>query len=132
MKKRIFDPSSRDIQIVGELDLEKVKSLVGVQFPEATVYIYPGAIKHIKKKHADIFETHYFFIPEIIVAPDYIGKNPKEPASIELYKRLNPTLLVAVKLSPKGYLHLSSFYDLDNAEHKIQKRLRTGRIVPYK
>ncbi|WEG15064.1 hypothetical protein PU629_00335 [Pullulanibacillus sp. KACC 23026] len=70
-------------------------------------------------------------MPNIISNPDYVGQNPKEPSSIELYKFLTDHLLVAIKLDPSGYLYLSSFYDLHNGSDKIKKRLRTGRIVPF-
>jgi len=126
-----FDENSVDPLLVGELDIIKIQSLIGVNFTVSEVYIYPGAIKHIKKKHPGIWEQYGHSIPLILREPDYIGKNPKEPNSIELYKQLGDHLLLAIKLDPTGYLFVSSLYDLKNAPAKIQKRLASKRIVPY-
>lgn len=66
-------------------------------------------------------------IPEIIIAPDYIGVNPGEPDSIELVKRYSDNIQIAIKLdAAKGYLYVASLYDIP--EHKIQKRLYSGRL----
>lgn len=119
-------------QLVGILDLEKINSLLGLSFLVPEVYIYTGAIKHIKKRHPGIWEKYGQDIPDIIAHPDYIGVNPSVADSIELYKYVNDHLLLAIKLDPTGYLYVSSFYDLNNAHHKIKKRLKSKRIVAYK
>ena len=126
-----FNENSVDPLFVGELDIIKIQSLIGINFPVSEVYIYPGAIKHIKRKHPGIWEQYGHSIPIILGQPDYIGKNSKEPNSIELYKQLGENLLLAIKLDPTGYLFVSSLYDLKNAPAKISKRLASGRIVPY-
>ncbi|PAD72875.1 hypothetical protein [Paenibacillus campinasensis] len=123
---------SKEIQTVGKLDIEAIDKLTGIRFPESEVKMYPGAIKHILKKHPGILEKHGHLIPNMISNPDYIGQNPKVPDSIELIKVINPHLLLAIKLDPTGYLFLSSFYELDNGEVKVSKRLGSGRLVPYK
>ncbi|MGG1673977.1 hypothetical protein ACIFOE_25790 [Paenibacillus sp. NRS-1783] len=119
-------------QIVGKLQVEAIKRLTGVELPVAEVYMYPGAIKHVKRKHPGIIEQYGHLIPDMISNPDYVGQNPKEPNSIELVKAINVHLLLAIKLDPSGYLYLSSFYDLDNAAAKLQKRLESKRWVPFK
>lgn len=124
--------NSKDPQLIGELDTQKIHQLIQVQLPVQKVYIYPGAIKHIKKNHPGIWEQYGHLLPDIIADPDYIGKNPKEPNSIEMYKQINDHLLLAIKLDPSGYLFVSSLYDLNNGHIKIQKRLASGRIVTYK
>ncbi|HIW31194.1 MAG TPA: hypothetical protein IAA29_00255 [Candidatus Paenibacillus intestinavium] len=125
------DPNSSQIQTVGKLDTAAIKRLIGIDLPVSEVYMYPGVIKHIKKKHKEIFEAYHHLIPEIISNPDYIGKNPTEPNSVELIKQVTATLLLAIKLDPSGYLYLSSLYDLNNAPVKIAKRLNSGRLVKY-
>lgn len=127
-----FDENSSDPLLVGQIDIEKVKKLTGIVFKEQKVFIYPGAVKHIKKKHSLVWDQHKQELPSLLSSPDYIGKNPKVPNSIELYKLVGDHLLLAIKLDPSGYLFVSSFYDLDNAEYKIKKRLASGRIQPYK
>jgi hypothetical protein len=129
--KYTVDPGATTAQLVGKMDTATINSLLGISLPDVEVYMYPGVIKHIKRKHRGIFETFHHLIPDILLNPDYVGKNPKEPHSVELYKRLSPDLLLAIKLDPSGYLYLSSMYDLNNGETKINKRLASGRVVPY-
>lgn len=96
------------------------------------VQIYPGAIKHIKKRHPGIYEKYSSNLKDIIENPDYVGQNPKEPNSVELIKIINNYILVAIKLDPSGYLFLFSMYDMNNGPVKIQKRLNNGRLIPFK
>jgi hypothetical protein len=126
-----FDENSIDPLLIGEVNIAKIQSLVGIVFPVSEVYIYPGAIKHIKREHAGIWELYGHLLPSIVQEPDYIGKNPKVPNSIELYKQLGDHMLLAIKLDPTGYLFVSSLYELNNAIVKIKKRLASGRIVAY-
>ena len=130
-KQYTVDPNATSIQVVGKIDTTKINRLLGLNLPDVEVFMYPGAIKHVKKNHPGIFENFHQFIPDILSNPDYVGNNPKEPNSVELYKRVSMDLLLAVKLDPTGYLYLSSMYDLHNANHKIQKRLKSGRIVAF-
>ena len=78
-----------------------------------------------------MMEQYGHFISEIISNPDYVGKNPSEPGSIELIKYVSPYLLLAVKLDPSGYVFISSFYELNNGPVKVQKRLANGRLKPF-
>lgn len=118
-------------QLVGQLDIDKIHNLTGVLLSKNGVYIYPGAIKHIKRRHPGVFEKYGDLIPDIITTPDYVGKNPSEPNSVELYKIVEDHLLLAIKCDPKGYTYVSSLYSLNNGPYKIQKRLKSGRIIPY-
>jgi hypothetical protein len=118
-------------QNVGELNIEAIKRLTGIELPSAQVWMYPGLVKHVKKRHPGIMEQYGHFISEIISNPDYVGKNPSEPGSIELIKYVSPYLLLAVKLDPSGYVFISSFYELNNGPVKVQKRLANGRLKPF-
>lgn len=126
-----FDENSTKALSIGHIDVVKVKKLTGIDLGVSEVFIYPGAIKHIKREHPGIWDNYKHTLPTILTSPDYIGKNPKVPDSIELYKQVGDTLLLAIKLDPTGYLFVSSFYDLNNANVKIAKRLKSGRIVPF-
>ena len=126
-----FDENLPEPLLVGQIDTEKVKKLTGVYFQVQDVFIYPGAVKHINRNHPHIWNQYKFELPNILSNPDYIGKNLKVPKSIELYKFVGDQLLLAIKLDPSGYLFVSTFYDLDNVEHKIKKRLKSGRIQAY-
>lgn len=126
------DPNATDRQIVGMLDIAKINSILGTSFTNSgEVWMYPGLKKHVMKEHAGIFEAYHQYLPSIIASPDYIGQNPSVPNSVELVKRISDTILLAIKLDPTGYLFVSSFYDLKNAQVKIQKRLNSGRLKPY-
>lgn len=125
------DINSREIQTVGKLDVEHIKKLTGIDFPVSDVLMYPGVIKHINKGHSGLLEKYGHLIPSMISNPDYVGKNPSVPDSIELIKVVDSHLLLAIKLDPSGYLFLSTFYELDNGAVKVQKRLNSGRIVPF-
>ncbi|EEM56360.1 MULTISPECIES: PBECR2 nuclease fold domain-containing protein [Bacillus cereus group] len=95
------------------------------------VKMYPGAIKHIQRKHPGIYERYSGNIKDIIENPDYVGNNPKEPNSVELIKVIDEHILIAIKLDPSGYLFLSSMYDMNNGPVKVEKRLKSGRLQPY-
>lgn len=131
MPNYTVDINATTTQLVGEIDTAAVKNLTGVEFPDAKVYIYPGAIKHIKKEHPGIIEQYGHLIPDMISSPDYIGQNPTEPNSVELVKTITPHLLLAIKLDPSGYLFVSTFFDLKNGPAKVKKRLASGRLKLY-
>jgi len=126
-----FDINATTTQVVGELNIEAIKRLTGVDFPVAQVQMYPGAIKHVKRRHPGIIEQYGHLIPDMIANPDYVGQNPSEPDSVELIKFVSPHMLLAIQLDPSGYLFVSSFYDLKNGPAKVQKRLTSGRLKPY-
>lgn len=131
MADYIIDINATAIQVVGQLNTTAIKILTGIEFQIAEVYMYPGAIKHVKKWHSGIIEQYGHLIPEIITNPDYVGQNPTKPNSVELVKAITPHLLLAIQLDPSGYLFIASFYDLNNGPYKLQNRLSSGRWVPY-
>ncbi|WP_139492564.1 PBECR2 nuclease fold domain-containing protein [Brevibacillus dissolubilis] len=123
---------STERQIIGILDIAKINQILGIDYQMSPhVWMYPGLKKHVQKRHPGIWELYHQHIPDIIQNPDYIGQNPKEPNSIELVKQISDSILLAIKIDPSGYLFISTFYDLKNAENKVQKRLRSGRLKPY-
>ncbi len=116
------------LQIVGEY-IEKFNSLTGQHIPCGDIYQSNGLSKHILKRHpARIGDID--LIPTIIAEPDYIGKNPKEPQSIELVKCLEDDLMVCVKLDVKhNYLYVASFFEISEA--KLANRITSGRLVKF-
>ena len=127
-----IDIDSTVVQKVGTLDIDAVKQLTGVEFPVADVYMYPGAIKHVKRRHPGVMETYGHLIPGMISNPDYIGCNPKIPDSVELIKVVSEHILLSIQLDPSSYVFVSSFYRLDNGIAKVHRRLASGRIVLYR
>lgn len=93
------------------------------------IYLNPGAEKHIKTKHPKVYNNHFNSIKYIIQRPDYLGLNPNIKDGIELvrdYKK--DAALISIAINKNGYLYLSSMYIIGN--HKIQKRLKSGRLIP--
>jgi hypothetical protein len=121
--------NSNEPQLIGILDIEKIQMLTGILLPVREVYIYPGAIRHIKKRHPGVWEKYGHTLSSVIQNPDYVGS--KEDNSVELYKQIGEHILLAIKLDPSGYLFISTLFEIQNATIKIKKRLSSGRIVPY-
>lgn len=68
-------------------------------------------------------------IQEIIEHPDYVGKNPSEPDSIELVKVYSNNIQIGIKLdSSNGYLYVATLFDIKQS--KIERRLYSGRLKP--
>lgn len=126
-----IDINANKNQIVGQLNIVAIKALTLVEFPTAEVWMYSGAIRHVKKYHPGIMERYGHLISDIIASPDFVGKNPSNPGSIEMVKFVDQHVLLAIDLDPSGYLYVSSFYDLNNGPEKLKKRLASGRWVPY-
>lgn len=107
-----FDLHATHVQTVGKLDLTVIKDLLNIEFPNDEVLVYPGMIKHANRRHPGDLDNYGHLIPEMIANPDYIGKNPSENNSIELYKVVEDHLILAIKLDPSGYIYLSTFFVL--------------------
>ena len=108
---------------------EQFNILLAASLPCGPIYKSDGFAAHIKKRHPG-YEAYIDRIPEIIAFPDFIGRNPKEPDSIELIKVFSENIQIAVKLDQKrGYLYVASLYDVKRS--KVERRLAGGRLVKY-
>ncbi|PAF18629.1 hypothetical protein [Terribacillus saccharophilus] len=72
----MVNPNGTKTQTAGKLP-EKVINRYNLKCSSNDVLIFPGAIKHIKKNHEQIFLQHCHHIPSMISNPDYVGQNPK-------------------------------------------------------
>lgn len=127
----ILDINSTKTQLVGVIP-ECIINHYSIKCVSFEVYMPPGVIKHLKKQgHWDDFMTYHQDIPKMIANPDYVGQNPREPNTVEIYKVLNDRVILPIKLNTSSGLFMSSFYILNNGEDKIEKRLRSGRIHPF-
>lgn len=116
--------------IVGVLQ-EKVNSILNITLPTDNIYMAPGLIKHVKKKHNDCLK-YLDDITDIITNPDYIGVNPSEPNSVEVVKIYDEIILVSVNLSmgtEQQYLFVSSLYHISDG--KLQNRINNGRLKKF-
>lgn len=115
---------------------EDIASLVNFKYP-GDVYIAPGAIKHIKKRHErghdslskNVIDNILPTIEYIISDPDYVGSHPnKIGTSIEFVKKLDENILVAVDADlNSNYIYVASLYPI--SESKLNNRVSSGRLV---
>ena len=109
--------------------LSEFNLILNISLPCDTIYISSGLEIHISKRHPDCL-PYLDKISDIISHPDFIGNNPQEPNSIELIKRYNDNIMIAVKLdTDKNYLFVASLFDI--SEGKLQRRLNSGRIKAF-
>lgn len=109
---------------------KKFNDILNIELPCKEIYQSTGLVTHVERRHLSCIK-YMESISEIIDYPDYIGLNPKEPNSIELIKRYDENILVAIKLDIQDeYLYVASVYDIK--EGKIQRRLHSGRLKEFK
>lgn len=109
----------------------KFNEILGVDIKDLEIYRSKGLPSHmVKRKHFKCLK-YIDYIPDIILAPDYIGVNPNEQgASIELIKRYADNVMIGIKLDTDGeYLYVSTMHDVQ--ESKISRRLHSGRIKVF-
>ncbi len=104
--------------------------LLDINLPCGTIYQSAGLQKHILNRHPDCLK-YLDSISQIIEQPDYIGRNPHEPDSIELVKKFDSHILVGIKLDfSNHYLYVASLYKIN--DNKVNRRLHSGRLKPLK
>ena len=102
-------------EIVG-IYTEKFNAATGQHLPCGPIYQSTGLIAHVKKRHpSDVDKLRY--IPEIISNPDFIGKNPKEPSSIELVKILD---------ARNNYFYVATLFEITTG--KLESMIKSGRL----
>lgn len=128
MKKHIVLEENKYVtQIAGILG-EEVAEKLDLEGKQKEILIYPGAIKHIKKRHPHAFKCYFRKMPEILGDPDYIGMSGQNPARIEIVKRYKDSILVALKYNENNQLFVSSMYIIE--DNRIEKRMSYGRLMP--
>lgn len=109
----------------------KINNILGISIGDLEIYRSKGLPSHmIKRKHFKYLK-YIDYMPDIILAPDYVGVNPNEhDSSIEFIKRYADNVLVGVKLdADENYLYVSTMHDVQ--ESKISRRLYSGRIKEF-
>ena len=118
-----------NLQPVGQYS-QQFNDLTGQSLPCGTVYQSPGLRTHILKHHPSRLNDMPL-ISSIIQSPDYIGHNPSHPDSIELVKVFQDNLMLCIKLDQQNQrLYVATFFEITTS--KLQSRLNTGRLVPFK
>lgn len=110
---------------VGEY-IELFNEITGQSLPCGTIYQSHGLTIHIKNHHPA--EMHLIeLVPDVIREPDYIGKHPSEPNSVELVKKISGNVMVCIKLDAQNdYLFVASVFEISDA--KLRNRLYSGRL----
>lgn len=110
---------------VGEYTGE-YNNLLNINLPCLPIYASDGLIKHIQARHSNCI-GYISQIPDIISNPDYVGKNPTEPNSIELVKVYGDNIQIGIKLDvSNNYLYVATLFDV--RQSKINRRLHSGRL----
>lgn len=112
-------------EIVGTYT-EKFNAATGQHLPCGPIYQSTGLIAHVKKRHpSDVDKLRY--IPEIISNPDFIGKSPKEPSSIELVKIMDGNIKVCIKLDARNsYFYVATLFEITTG--KLESMIKSGRL----
>lgn len=107
----------------------RFNQLTNQTLPIGDIYQSAGLATHVKKRHpSDVGNLAH--VSSVISNPDYVGRNPNEPNSIELVKVLADNVMVCVKLDAgNNYLYVASVYSITNA--KLQKHIQSGRLKAY-
>lgn len=122
---------SGPLEFIGMLNLKRIRKLLNINLRNGHVYIHDGIVAHVAYHHGDIYRTHESKINKMIEYPDFVGINPREPDSLELYVEEGHLLLAINRNQKAGYLFLASMYVLDDWNRKIHDRLRSKRIKRY-
>lgn len=112
-------------QEVGELRTEIMEKL-GLEIKERRIVLYPGGIKHMKRRHYRAYKYYFRKIPDIIQDPDYVGLSLSEERCIELVKKYDEYVLVAIKWDDSGRLFVSSMYMMD--DNRVENRVLYGKL----
>ncbi len=113
---------------VGEYN-QKFNDILSCNLPVVDIMQSVGLEVHIRNRHPNCV-SYIQKIGEIIQSPDYIGMNKKEPSSIELVKKYDENILIAIKLDKNSNgLYVASLYEVKDS--KISKRLHSGRLKSF-
>jgi hypothetical protein len=109
--------------------VERFNELTGQNLPVGSIYQSEGLAVHVKKRHPnEVGNLEY--ISDVIKSPDYVGRNPKEPNSIELVKVIENNVMVCIKLDrADDYLFVASVFNITDS--KLENRLKSGRLKAY-
>lgn len=128
-KNIVIEENKFNAQTVGMIRNEVLEKLE-LQIENKQIIIYPGAVRHIKRRHPHAFKMYFSKIPEVIQNPDYIGVSSQSPKRIELVKKYKDTILVALKFDDDLNLFVSSMYIIE--DNRVDKRIVYGRLEAIK
>ena len=122
--------SSKNKKIVADIP-KRIMDNLNINSQSASVELTERAIRHIKDGHYEDYMKYGHRISEIIGSPDYYGSNDKYANTIELYKKFDDNVLLAIKVNKKSTFSISTMFVLKNGDNKIAGRLKSGRIKKF-
>ena len=127
--------NTRKTQCVGKLK-QNIVNCLNTTFTCGKVYLYPGVINHIKKRHGRQFtkkmkDNIIDIIEKIIKDPEYVGLDYRRVAggSIELIKTIdNIILLLGLEIDLEDkYIYVATMYPITLS--KMNARICRGRLM---
>lgn len=117
--------------LVGTLSA-RVVELLGLSMRAGqAIMLGQSNIAHMKSKHPADYEKFGQYIPQILVAPDYVGENPAD-GSIEYVKEFvieDAFVKVAVRVTSNGTLFARSVYRLNT--NRVNNFIAKGTLKKY-
>lgn len=117
---------------VGKIDASLADKL-GLAY-YGNVYISPGVIRHILKRHSkqlsrDVKDNIVNIIEDILKAPDYVGtKMRDDTVTIDFIKKIDSILLLGMEIDKdEGYIYVSTLYPITKS--KINNKIYCGKIL---
>lgn len=110
---------------------QEYNELLGLNLDKHDIYYSPGIEIHMRKRHHIDCIPYISRLNEIIDSPDYVGKSPKEPDSIELVKKFDKHVMVGIKIdTSRSYMYVSTMYCIQDS--KVSNRVNGGRLKKLK
>lgn len=127
----MIDKNATDKQEIGYISSDinnALKTLINssIDLEGAVILVGPNNLNHVQERHPESFNKYTESLSEIISSPDYVGVHPNGQ-SIELIKKLEENVLVAIRLRSNGPLWVKSFYEITNS--KLSNYVSSGRVV---
>ncbi|WP_085023696.1 PBECR2 nuclease fold domain-containing protein [Anaerovibrio sp. JC8] len=102
---------------VGIID-EKTIKLLGLDIaPGTPILLGNSNILHMKESHPKAFEKYFTLIEDILKAPDYVNRNPKDN-SIKYIKTMADHIVIGVRVSTKGNAFARTIFTIEEWKFK--------------
>ena len=119
------------MQIIGEISDTAIKLLRLSDIYDRNIYIGETNIEHMRCSHPTDYSRYKDRIADILSAPDYIGKNPRDD-SIEYVKEFvtnGEYVKVAVRVTASHRFYARSLYVLN--KRRTQNFIEKGTLLKY-
>ncbi len=95
------------------------------EFIGKTIVLYDDRVKHIEKHKnefvKDTLKDVIKDLPNIVATPDFLSVD-EHKKGIQIIKKINDNILIAVRLSNSSELKIKSLYPISNAKYNRLKK----------